>query len=124
VNRYLLPAARTDIRQVTVRMDNGAIQLRASLRKAGVAIGFRATAVASPTAQGEIRLQIVKMQAAGFIPKSLLDALGLTMAKVAQPQKRNVFRIEENTLYVPVASIFPPPKFNGRLKSVRITPRD
>lgn len=123
LNRYVLPAAGTDIGQVTVRMDNGAIQLRGKLKKAGIAIGFKATALASATAQGEIRLQVVRMRAAGFIPKSLLDALGLTMARVAQPENRRIFRIEKDTLYVPVASVFPPPKFSGRLKSVRITPR-
>jgi hypothetical protein len=123
MNRYLLPAARTDIHDVTLRMGDGAIELRGKLRKAGVDVGFKATAVASATPRGEIRLQVVKMTAAGFIPKSLLDALGLTMAKVGQPKVRSVFRIEGNTLYAPVASIFPPPKFNGRLKSVRITPQ-
>lgn len=34
-----------------------------------------------------------------------------------------MFRIEGDDLIVPVASMFPPPRFAGRLASVRVTPQ-
>jgi hypothetical protein len=123
MNRYVLPAARTSISHVEVRFGDGAIELRGKLRKAGVPISFRATALASVTPAGEMRLQVIKMKAAGFIPKSVLDALGLKLAKVAQPSNPRVFRIVGDSMFVPVASMFPPPKLLGRLRSVRVTPQ-
>jgi hypothetical protein len=123
LNRYLLPTARTDLKRVDIRFENDAIRLRGTLKKAGVPIGFSATAVAAPTPSGEMRLDVVKMKAAGFIHKSLMDALGLNLATFAQPERPGVFRIEKNTIYVPMSSIFPPPKFQGRLKSVKVTPQ-
>jgi len=51
------------------------INLRGKLKMAGLPIGFSATALATPTPSGDLRLQVIKMKAAGFIPKSLLDAL-------------------------------------------------
>jgi len=123
MNRYVLPAAGTSIRRVEISYGNGAIHLRGTLRKAGVPIGFRATALASATTAGEMRLQVVTMKAAGLIPKSLLDALGLTLAKVAQPDRPGVFRIVGDTMFVPVASMFPPPKLLGRLRSFQVTPQ-
>jgi hypothetical protein len=52
-----------------------------------------------------------------------MDAVGLEMSKVAQPDNRRVFRIVRDTMIVPVSSMFPPPKFSGRLRSVRVTPQ-
>lgn len=123
MNRYVLPAAGTSIRHVEVSFGDGAIHLRGTLRKAGVPIGFKATARASATPAGEMRLQVVSMKAAGFVPKSLLDALGLTLAKVARPDNPGIFRIVGDTMFVPVASVFPPPKLLGRLRSVQVTPQ-
>jgi len=123
LNRYVLPSAGTAIQNVTVRFDNGEIHLRGTLKKAGLPIGFSATALASPTPSGELRLEVTKMKAAGFIPKPLLDALGLTLAKVARPKRPGIFRIEADTMFLPVASMFPPPKFYGKVKSIRISPQ-
>jgi hypothetical protein len=123
MNRYVLPAAGTSISHVDVRFGNGTILLRGKLRKAGIPVGFKATALPSVTPTGEMRLQVVRMKAAGFIPKSVLDALGLKLAKVAQPRNPGVFRIVGDTMFVPVASMFPPPKLLGRLRSVRVTPQ-
>ena len=123
MNRYVLPAAGTSISHVEVRFGDGVVLLRGKLRKAGVPIGFKATALASATPAGEMRLQVIKMKAAGFIPKSVLDALGLKLAKVAQPRNPRVFRIVGDSMFVPVASMFPPPKLLGRLRSIRVTPQ-
>lgn len=122
MNRYILPSADTAIKRVSIRFGTGTIEMRGTMHKLGAPIGFTATAVASPTPQGEMRITVVKMKAAGFIPKSVMDALGLKMSKVAQPDNRRVFRIVGDTMIIPVSSMFPPPKFFGPLRSVRVTP--
>ena len=123
MSQYILPSADTAIKRVSISFGNGTIEMRGTMRKLGVPIGFTATAVASPSPQGEMRITVVKMKAAGFIPKSVMDALGLKMSKVAQPDNRRVFRIIGDTMIMPVSSMFPPPKFIGPLRSVRVTPK-
>ena len=123
MNQYILATADTAIKRVGISFGNGTIEMRGTMRKLGIPIGFTATAVASPTPQGEMRITVVKMKAAGFIPKSVMDAVGLKMSKVAQPDNRRVFRIVGDTMIMPVSSMFPPPKFIGPLQSVRVTPQ-
>ena len=122
MNQYILPSADTAIKRVEVAFGNGHIQMRGVMRKAGVPIGFTAIAVPSVSPRGEMLITVTKMKAAGFIPKGVMDALGLKMDKVAQPDNREVFRIQGDTMIIPVASMFPPPKFLGQLRSVRVTP--
>ena len=123
MNQYILPSADTAIKRVNISFGNGTIQMRGTMRKLGIPVGFTATAVASPTRDGDMRISVVKMKTAGFIPKGVMHALGLNMSKVAQPDNRRVFRIVGDTMIVPVSSMFPPPKFVGRLRSVRVTPQ-
>ena len=122
MNRHILPQADTAIKQVSVTFGNGIILMRGTMQK-GVPVGFTAQAVASVTPRGEMMLTVTKMKAAGFIPKGVMHALGLNLAKVAQPDNRQVFRIVGDTMIIPISSMFPPPRFYGPLRSVRVTPR-
>lgn len=122
MNQYILPRADTAIKRVSISFGNGVILMRGVMQK-GVPIGFTAQAVASPTSDGEMRITVTNMKTAGFIPKGVMDALGLKMSKVAQPDNRQVFRIVGDTMIMPVSSVFPPPKFLGPLRSVRVTPQ-
>jgi len=122
MNQHILPQARTAIKRVSVSFGNGVIVMRGVLQK-GVPVGFTAQAVASPSPEGEMRITVTKMKAAGFIPKGLMDALGLKLSKVAQPNNPGVFRIVGDTMIIPVSSMFPPPRFIGPLRSVRVTPQ-
>jgi hypothetical protein len=122
MNRHILPQADTAIKRVGVSYGQGVILMRGVLQK-GVPVGFTAQAVASVTPDGEMRLTVTRMKAAGFIPKGVMHALGLNLAKVAQPDNRRVFRIVGDTMIIPVSSMFPPPHFHGALRSVRVTPQ-
>lgn len=122
MNQHILPQAKTAIKRVSVTFGNGVIVMRGVLQK-GVPVGFTAQAVASPSHNGEMRITVTKMKAAGFIPKSVMDALGLKLSKVAQPNNTGVFRIVGDTMIIPVSSMFPPPRFLGPLRSVRVTPQ-
>jgi hypothetical protein len=87
MNRHIIPQADTAIKQVGVSYGHGVILMRGVLQK-GVPVGFTAQAVASVTPDGEMRLTVTRMKAAGFIPKGVMHALGLNLAKVAQPDNR------------------------------------
>lgn len=122
MNQYILPQANTAIKRVSITFDEGVIAMRGTIQK-GAPIGFTAQAVASPTSDGEMRITVTKMKTAGIVPKGVMDALGLKMDKVAQPHNQDVFHIVGDTMIVPVSSMFPPPKFFGPLRSVRVTPQ-
>ena len=122
MNQYILPQANTAIKRVSIAFGDGVILMRGTIQK-GVPVGFTAQAVAAPTPDGEMKITVTKMKTAGIVPKGVMDALGLKMDKVAQPHNRDVFRIVGDTMIVPVPSMFPPPKFFGPLRSVRVTPR-
>jgi hypothetical protein len=123
MNRYVLPKANGPIEHVDISFDAGTIEMTGTMVKGATRIRFKATATPSPTTDGDMRLRIVKMTAAGFLPKGLLDALGLTMSKVAQPRNTAVYRIVDDDMIVPLGSMFPPPRVGGMLHSVKITAR-
>jgi hypothetical protein len=122
MNQYILVNAGTAIKTVRITFGNGVIVMRGTIQK-GIPIGFVAQAVAAPAPNGELRITVTKMKTAGFISKGVMDALGLKMSRVAQPDNREVFRIVGDTMIMPVSSMFPPPKFFGPLQSVRVTPQ-
>ncbi len=122
MNRHILPSARTAIREVNVGFGDGAITMSGTMVKLGVPVPFTATATLTPTASGELRVRVTAMRSAGVVPKGLTDALGLRVSTLAQPENRQVFRIEGDDMIVPLVSMFPPPRFAGRLAAVRVTP--
>jgi hypothetical protein len=124
MNRYILPAANGPIRHVDVTFGANTIEMKGTMVKAGLPIPFSASATAAPDPNGDMRIRITKMTAAGIVPKGLMDALGLQMSTVAQPRNTGVFSIKGDDMILPVASMFPPPKFTGRLRSVTITPAE
>ena len=90
--------------------------------KIGLPIPFTATATLAPTSNGDLRIHLVSIQAGGIIPKQLIDSLSLPLSTLAQPTDTSVFHIEGNDLIVPVLSMFPPPRFGGRVTAVHVSP--
>lgn len=123
MDRHILPDAHTPIRDVHVTFGEGNIGMSGTMVKLGAPVPFTATATMEPTQSGDLRVHVTAMRAAGIIPKGLIDALGLQLDTLAQPANRGVFHIEGDDMIVPVISMFPPPRFAGRLASVRVTPQ-
>ncbi len=124
MNHYILPASNGPIKHVDVTFGDGAIGMTGVLVKGGARVGFKATAVPEPTRDGDLRLRVVKMRAGGFVPKGVLDAVGMKLSKVAQPRNTYVFHAVGDDLIMPIVSMFPPPKVSGVLRSVRVTPHE
>jgi hypothetical protein len=124
MNRYVLPASNGPIKHVDITFGAGTIAMSGTLVKGHARIRFKASAVPEPTADGDMRIRIVKMTAGGFVPKGVTDALGLKMSKVAQPRNTAIFHMVGDDMIMPVVSMLPPPKVSGMLRSVTVTPRD
>ena len=122
MNHHVLPLAHTPIKEVTVHFGQNQISMAGTMVKLALPIPFTATATLAPTTNGDLRIHVVSMQAAGIIPKQLIDSLGLPLSTLAQPTNTNVFHIEGDDLIVPVLSMFPPPRIGGRVTAVHVSP--
>jgi hypothetical protein len=122
MNRHILPMGNSPIKHVDVSFNDGSIGMSGTMVKLGVSVPFTATAVLSPTSRGDLRVRITDMRAGEIVPKRVMDALGMQMSNIAQPANPQAFHMEGDDMIVPLASMFPPPRFTGRLTAVRVTP--
>jgi hypothetical protein len=122
MNRYILPASNGPLKHVDVTYGAGTLGMSGIMQKGKLRVRFRATGVAQPTTDGDMRIRITKMVAGGIASKGLLDALGLKLQKVAEPHNMRVFRIVGDDMIVPIVSMFPPPRVSGRLRAVSVSP--
>jgi len=118
-NVYLLPQAKTPIKNLTIRFDGGMVAVKGDLHK-GVDLPFQGKAALSLAGDSAIRLHFTELKVAGVVKKGLLDFLGIKLSKVAQPEKQSRFYIEGDDIILPIAALFPPPRIAGKLTAVRI----
>jgi hypothetical protein len=119
LNEYLLPHAKTPIRNVEVSFDGQTLAVKGTLHKV-VDVPFEGKGSVSMEGDSGIRLHFTELIVAGVLKKGLLDFLGLKLAKVAQPQRQSRFYMEGDDVILPVTALFPPPRVAGKLTSVRI----
>jgi hypothetical protein len=124
MNRYIFPSANGPVTHVDVTFGTGTLQMKGAVVKAGLTIPFSATAIAQPNGAGDMTIRITDMTAAGLVSKKFMDFLGLRMSAIAQPTNTSVFRIIGDTMIIPVLSMFPPPKINGHIRSIHVTPTE
>ena len=119
LNEYLLPHAKTPIRDVQVSFDGQTLVVKGTLHKV-IDVPFDGKGSVSTNGDSGIRVHFTELRVAGVLKKGLLDFLGLKLAKVAQPQKQSRFYMEGDDVILPVTALFPPPRVAGKLTSVRI----
>ena len=119
MNEYLLPHARSPIKNVTIVFDNGMVAVKGELHK-GVKVPFEGKGTVSIADPSDIRMHFTQIKAAGVLRKGLLDALGIKLSQVAQPKKENRFHFEGDDMILPIEALFPPPRISGMLTTVRI----
>ena len=119
LNEYLLPHAKTPIKNITVEFAGDEVMVKGDLRK-GVDIPFEGKGVVSVGDDSDIRVHFTQLKAAGVLKKGVLDFLGIKLSSVAQPQKQSRFRIEGDDIILPITALFPPPRISGKLTAVRI----
>lgn len=122
MNRYVLPRAQSPLSDLRLSFGNGVIHLRGKIRAVGMKLGFTADAVAFVTPDGDMGMRIEHLKTAGFIPGSVSNALGMTLERMAKPHRSGVMTVSGNAMTVPIASTFPPPLIDGRLRAVKVTP--
>lgn len=119
LNAYILPHAKTSIHDVTVHFEDQTLVLKGSVKK-GLDVPFEGKGTLSVTPEGGLKLHFTDVKAAGVLKKGLLDALGITLASVAQPKHEPSFQIQGDDVIISVDRLFPPPHVGGKLTSVEI----
>jgi hypothetical protein len=119
MNEYLLPHAKSPVKDLTVSFDNGKVAVKGELHKR-VDVPFEGKGVVSIADPGDIRMHFTELRAAGVLRKRLLDLLGIQLSDVAQPKKQNRFHFEGDDILLPIEALFPPPRITGTLTAVRI----
>lgn len=119
MNEYLLPHARTPIKNLNVTFEAGTIAVKGEFHK-GIDVPFDGKGTVSVADPTDICVRFTQLKVAGVLRKGLLDALGIKLAKVAQPKKTNRFYIAGDDIMLPIGALFPPPRIAGALTAVRI----
>jgi hypothetical protein len=118
--RLGLASHPSPLKDVTVRIENGALHAKGKLQKS-VAVPFSMTAAVSATADGMLRLHSTKLKAVGVPVKGLLDLLGLKMDDLLKMPAGSGMRADGDDLLLDTAALMPPPRTEGRLKTVAIS---
>jgi hypothetical protein len=117
--RLGLSARPSPIKDVTVTIGAGGLHATGKLQK-GVPVPFSMTASISATADGLLRLHATKLKAVGVPVKGLLDLLGLKMENLMKMPPGSGMRADGDDLLLDTAALMPPPRTEGRLKTVTI----
>ena len=117
--RPALAAKSSPISDVTIQLADGRLQAKGKLHK-GVTVPFSMTAAVSATSDGELRLHAEKLKAIGVPVKGLLDLLGVDVADLMKMPPGSGLRAEDDDLLLDATALMPPPRMEGRVKTVAI----
>jgi hypothetical protein len=118
--RDSLAAHPSSLRDVTIRIQDGRLQAAGTLRK-GVSVPFSMSASVSATGDGLVRMHATTLKAAGVPVKGLLDLLGLDVADLMKMPPGTGIRADGDDLLMDAAALLPPPRMEGRLRSVAVS---
>ena len=115
-----LASRPSPLKDVTVTIENGELHAKGKLQK-GVSVPFSMIAAVSATPDGMMRLHATTLKAVGVPVKGLLDLLGLKMDDLLKMPPGSGMRADGDDLLLDTAALMPPPRTEGRVKSVAIT---
>lgn len=120
VNSYILPRAGTPVRDLSMKLNpDQTVSVSGTFHKL-VDLHFTSTATLQVTEGGNMRMHFFDMRVGRILHESILDFLGMNVAKVAQPKNPQAFRVEGNDMIFPISQMFPPPRITGKLQSLSI----
>jgi hypothetical protein len=121
MNTYVFAYRGAPLRDLSFEIDGQHLVQRGILHK-GVDIPFEMTGDVSVTAEGEIRVHPVSMKICSINGQGLMNALGITLAKLIDVSGAKGVRVVGNDLFLDPVKILPPPLIRGRLVQVALQP--
>jgi hypothetical protein len=118
--RQGLASRPSPLKDITITIENGELRAKGKLQK-GVSVPFAMTATVAATPDGLMRLHSTKLKAVGVPVKGLFDLLGLKMDDLLKMPPGSGMRADGDDLLLDTTALMPPPRTEGRLKSVAIS---
>jgi hypothetical protein len=121
MNTYVFAYQGAPLRDLEFTTEGTHLVQRGILHK-GVDIPFEMVAEVSATADGQIRVHPVSMKICSINGKGLMDALGITLAKMLDVREAKGVRVDKNDLLLDPAKVLPAPAIAGHLVGVAVEP--
>ncbi len=121
MNTYVFAYVGAPLRGLTFSTEGNHLVQRGILHKV-VDIPFEMTADVSATADGEIRVHTVSMKICSIPGQGLMEALGITLAKLLDLKQAKGVRVAGNDLLLDPTKLLPPPSISGHLAAVKVEP--
>ena len=121
MNTYVFAYKGAPLRHLSFTIENGHLVQRGVLHKV-VDIPFEMVGDVSVTPTGEIKVHPVSMKICSIPGKGLMEALGVTLAKLLDLRQAKGVRVAGNDLFIDPTTLLPPPAISGRLVGVALAP--
>ena len=121
MNTYVFAYKGAPLRDLSFTIENGHLVQRGVLHKV-VDIPFEMVGDVSVTPTGEIKVHPVSMKICSIPGKGLMEALGVTLAKLLDLRQAKGVRVAGNDLFIDPTTLLPPPAISGRLVGVALAP--
>jgi len=121
MNTYVFAYRGAPLKDLSFTTDGTHLVQKGVLHKV-VDIPFELTAEVSATPTGEIRVHPVSMKICSIPGQGLMEALGITLAKLIDVSHAKGVRVAGNDLFLDPTHLLPPPAIAGRLTNVKVEP--
>ncbi len=121
MNTYVFAYPGAPLRGLSFSVEGQHLIQRGVLHKV-VDIPFEMVGEVSVTPAGEIRIHPVSMKICSIPGKGLMEALGVTLAKLIDLRQAKGIRVAGNDLFIDPNTLLPPPAINGHLSGVALQP--
>lgn len=119
LNDFVFAAHDAPLKKLSATIHGSELTLKGILPDKGD-ISFESTGTLAVTAEGMMRVHIVKVKAFHLPVKGLMDMLGLDTAKLLDTRKVEGVSVDKDDLIVDPQVILPSPRFRGRLGKIQI----
>lgn len=121
MNTYVFAYRDAPLKGLSFETDGDHLIQRGVLHKV-VDIPFEMKAEVSATAGGEIRVHPVSMKICSIPGQGLMEALGITLAKLLDLRRAKGVRVVGNDLLLDPTKLLPPPAISGHLVAASVEP--
>ena len=121
MNTYVFAYRGAPLRDLSFSIEGGHLVQRGVLHKV-VDIPFEMVGEVTVTPAGELRIHPVSMKICSIPGKGLMEALGVTLAKLIDLRGAKGIRVAGNDLFIDPNTLLPPPTISGHLTGVALQP--
>jgi hypothetical protein len=119
MNSYVFAYPGAPLKNVEITIDHDRIRQKGTIHK-GVDVPFELEGSLDVTADGRIRLHPDKVTSAHVPVKGLLHLFGKDISRLVNIKQDRGVRIEGDDILLDPSRMFPPPRIEGKVTSVRI----